>query len=78
MGSDNHKIADGIYRVGISDTILTDGVWRSNGDTGAYLVESQAKLASIPDAGPGDIAFTAGYQKMWQMDTDGTTWVAIN
>ena len=78
MATDKNKIADGIYRVDMDDMRLMDGEWSTTGATGAYLVESQSKLASIPDVCPGDIAFTAGYKKMWQMDTDGTTWVSIN
>lgn len=66
-------IADGVYRV--DGTVLEDGTWKQN--AGSYLVESQAKLASIPDAEPGDIAYTAGFKNMWQLDTDGSTWVSL-
>ena len=74
---DQSKIADGVYRVDSGSVKLEDGSWQTSGATSAYLVESEAKLASIPDASPGDIAFTAGYTKLWQMDTDEQTWVAI-
>ena len=71
----NEYIADGIYRVSGLETTLKNGSWVS--DAGTYLVTGQAKLASIPNANPGDIAFTAGYTQIWQLDTDGTTWVEL-
>ena len=71
----NEYIADGIYHVSGFDTTLKNGAWVS--DAGTYLVTGQAKLASIPNANPGDIAFTAGYTQIWQLDTDGTTWVEL-
>ena len=73
----NNQIANGIYRINIDETVLRDGAWHKTGATSVYLVESQSKLASIPDAAPGDIAYTAGYEYMWQLDTDGTTWVSV-
>lgn len=75
--SEKHKIADGIYRVDTDDMVLDTGAWKTSGAIAAYLVESQAKLDDIPDAGPGDFAFTAGFKKMWQLGTDGQTWVDI-
>lgn len=71
----NEYIADGIYRVSGLETTLKNGSWVS--DAGTYLVTGQAKLASIPGAQPGDVAFTAGYTQIWQLDTDGTTWVEL-
>ena len=71
------KIADGIYQVGSSDTRLTDGMWMTSGAMANYLVESESKLASIPNAEPGDIAFTAGFKKVWQLDVDGQTWTSM-
>jgi len=71
----NELIADGIYRVSGMETSLKNGAWVS--DAGTYLVTNQTKLADIPDARPGDIAFTAGYGHIWQLDVDGTTWVEL-
>ena len=71
----NEYIADGIYRVSGLETTLKNGSWVS--DAGTYLVTGQAKLADIPEANPGDVAFTAGYTHIWQLDTDGTTWVEL-
>lgn len=67
------QIADGIVKLD-SETRLQDGVWQSGG---SFLISDQSKLASIPDAEPGDMAFTAGFKHMWQLDTDGSTWVSI-
>ena len=71
----NELIADGIYRVSGMETSLKNGAWVS--DAGTYLVTNQTKLADIPDARPGDIAFTAGYSHIWQLDVDSTTWVEL-
>lgn len=71
------QIADGVWQVGSAETYLKDGAWVSDGG-GAYLVDNQTKLALIPDARPGDVAFTAGYKKIWQLDTDGATWVEFS
>lgn len=70
----NKQIANGVWLVDDSETRLRDGAWVSDGSA-TYLVDNQSKLANIPDAHPGDIAFTAAYKKLWQMDTDGTSWV---
>ena len=71
----NELIADGIYRVSGMETSLKNGAWVS--DAGTYLVTNQTKLAEIPEARPGDIAFTAGYGHIWQLDVDSTTWVEL-
>ena len=71
----NELIADGIYRVSGMETSLKNGAWVS--DAGTYLVTDQTKLADIPEARPGDIAFTAGYGHIWQLDVDSTTWVEL-
>ena len=42
------------------------------------LVDDQADLANVPsDAAPGSIFHTAGYQKIWELGQDGTTWVEV-
>ena len=69
------KVVEGVYLTGGSIMRLTDGVWKTDG--GSYMVESQSKLADIPDAQPGTIAYTAGFKAMWQLDTDGVTWVSV-
>ena len=72
------QIADGVYQFNGSDTVLADGMWKETRGTSLYLVESEAKLSSIPNAAPGDFAYTAGYEDVWQMDTDGQTWVDVS
>lgn len=71
----NEYVADGIYRVSGLKTKMTDGAWSS--DPGMYLVADELKLSSITGASPGEIAFTAGYGHVWQLDAYGTTWVEI-
>lgn len=71
----NEFIADGVYLVGCQNTKLLDGAWVS--EAGTYLVTDETKLSLISDANPGDIAFTAGYARIWQLDTDSTTWVEL-
>lgn len=75
MALDKNKIANGIYRVNAQETRLMDGVWKNDAAANAYLVSDQSKLASITDASPGDVAYTAGFVLMWMLDTDGTSWV---
>lgn len=68
------QIADGIYLV--SDSMkLSDGAWQDTGES--YLISEESKLSSITDAKPGAFAHTAGFKKMWELDTDGLTWVEI-
>lgn len=59
---DYGKIADGIY---FSDS--------------APMIEvaGAEKLADLAGAQPGTIAHTAGFKNMWQLATDGTTWVEM-
>lgn len=59
---DYGKIANGIY---FSDSAPM------------IEVQNEAKLANLAGAQPGTIAHTAGYKKIWQLDTDGTTWVEM-
>ena len=59
---DNKKIANGIY--------LTEGAPE-------VLVADQSKLAALAGAQPGTRAHTAGYKKIWELSTDGTTWVEM-
>jgi len=68
------QIADGVYKVG-SETKLQDGVWKEQ--SSSYLIESEAKLASITGAEPGSMAHTAGWKHVWELGTDGTTWEQI-
>ena len=74
----NKQVADGVFRLSDSETVLADGVWKKAEGISIYLVESQAKLSSIPDATPGDLAYTAGYEDVWQLDTDGQTWTEVS
>ena len=72
------EIIPGVYQFNDSKTVLADGVWHKTDGTSVYLVESQSKLSSIQDAAPGDIAYTAGFGDVWQLETDGQTWTAVS
>ena len=52
---------------------IKDGEPRQS-DMLEVMVESESDLANLTDTCPGMIAFTAGYNHIWQMDADGT-WV---
>lgn len=56
---------------------VKDGVLYGGAYVGVVMVESESDLDSLPDTyQPGSLAFTAGYQQMWQLAADGT-WVEI-
>lgn len=53
------------------------GVIYGGAYTSMVMVESADDLENLPDTyAPGSIAFTAGYQDMWQLAADGT-WVSV-
>ena len=76
MDIHNSQVMDGVYRTDIAETRLQDGVFVSmNGERVSLLVSGENKLAQITGVLPGSKAHTAGYKKMWELDTDGSTWV---
>lgn len=55
---------------------VKDGVLYRGSTGGGVLVESESDLAELPEYRPGTLAHTAGYQKVWETDSDGQ-WVTI-
>lgn len=55
---------------------VKDGVLHRGATGGGVLVESEADLAELPAYRPGTLAHTAGFQKIWETDTDGE-WVSV-
>lgn len=62
---------DVVQRRGMSDYVV-DGTIVNNAVTEMVLVSGQADLNLLTDYSPGTIAYTAGYQAMWQKAPDGT------
>lgn len=57
-----NKIAEGAY-----------GVETARG----VLVADEAARDRLTGLHPGSLAYTAGFKKMWMLDTDGATWVSV-
>lgn len=55
---------------------VKDGIIYMGGEGGAVMVESEDDLALLGGYQPGTIAFTAGFAKMWQLDT-ADAWVEV-
>ncbi len=47
-----------------------------NATTIAMMVESESDLDHLTHLDPGSIAYTAGFQRIWQFSSDGT-WVSV-
>lgn len=57
-------------------TYVKDGEIYQNASCEAILIESSEDLELLTSYDPGSIAFTAGYEHMWQKGADGT-WAQI-
>ena len=42
-----------------------------------FMVDSESDLASIEDAAPGSIAYTAAFKSMWMLDATSGDWVKL-
>ena len=58
--------------------VVSDGEVYRNNSVQQVMVESEEDLALLSDYDypPGVIAFTAGYERVWQKDADGE-WVTV-
>ena len=56
----------------VQDGVVYHGVHTSNVQVG-----DADELELLAGYTPGTIAHTAGYKKMWELDTDGETWAPI-
>lgn len=67
----------------VADVVDTVTDYVENGDLHKdaiiknVMVESESDLANLTNYGIGTIAYTAGFQKVWQKDADGT-WQAMD
>lgn len=61
---------------GYSETdYVKDGVLYKGAGSASVMVESESDLSDITGS-PGKIAYTAGFENIWQMAADGT-WVEL-
>lgn len=52
---------------------VLNGVVHAGAVPSAVMVTAESDLANLPDTyEPGTIAYTAGYQDIWQLAADGT------
>lgn len=51
---------------------VDDGDLIRGSSAGSVMIESSSDLSLLTDYAPGSIAFTAGYENMWQKKADGT------
>ncbi len=55
---------------------LKDGEVHRHSAAVSIMIPSESDLANLKDYEPGSIAFTAGYNKVWQLDAEGN-WVSV-
>ena len=55
---------------------VKDGVLYRNAVTGSVMVESSSDLENLGEYEVGSIAYTAGYEYIWQKKADGT-WASM-
>ena len=55
---------------------VKDGKLYKGNVADSVMIESESDLPGLIDLCPGSIAYTAGFQSMWQLDASGT-WVPI-
>lgn len=60
---------------GLNDVVI-DGVLYKDTPAPSVLVTAQTDLANLPEYPAGTIAYTAGFQAMWQLDASGS-WVSM-
>ena len=55
---------------------VKDGKLYKGNVADSVMIESSDDLTNLTDLCPGSIAYTAGFQSMWQLSASGT-WVSI-
>ena len=73
---------NGIRRVDRQQTssemdYVKDGVLYKGVNAACILVNSESDLADLTGYAPGSIAHAAGWGSIWELDTDGVTWVSL-
>lgn len=71
------RILDIVSDFGNTDYVI-DGVIYRNNPVKNVLVGSSSDLSLLKDYDPGTIAYTAGYQSMWQKDITGDWEVIVS
>lgn len=65
-----------LSKIGQTDYVK-DGELHIGGTAPSIMVTAEAYLDNLPDIyPPGTVAYTAGFQDMWQLDADGN-WVSM-
>lgn len=69
----------GRFRTQGADEIdyVNDGNVYVAAKTSNILVGSESDLSLLVGYTPGSYAHTAGWAKIWELDVDGETWVAV-
>ena len=65
------QVFDAVQDLGNIDYVK-NGVIYKNAPCVAVLIASSADLELLEDYEAGTVAFTAGFENMWQKDIDGT------
>ena len=61
--------------ISIND-VVRDGEIYAGVSAPSVMVESESDLANLPTYPAGTMAYTAGFQAMWQLDASGN-WVSM-
>ena len=61
--------------IGVND-VVKDNVLHKSIPVNVVLVTAEADLADLPEYPTGTIAYTTGFQAMWQLGADGE-WVSV-
>ena len=62
----------------VTDYVTADGeTLIQDSPTPSVLVRSESDLAGLPAYPPGSVAYTAGWNKMWQKSAEGQ-WVSAD
>lgn len=65
-----------LSKIGQTDYVK-NGELHTGGTAPSIMVSAETDLDNLPDIyPPGTVAYTAGFQDMWQLDTDGN-WVSM-
>lgn len=69
------RISDVVQDTGNTDYILGNAIYK-NSPTKSVLVTAESDLSRLSDYDPGTVAYTAGFEAMWQKDATGE-WISM-
>ena len=77
-GQNDPRVFDFVTTLGNVDFVDADGAIHTEEPVRGVMVRSEDDLAlsAFEDYSPGTIAFTAGFENLWQKAADGT-WASI-